>query len=95
MLIKKTKNTGLKHLNDFKAFIEYLNDMDDNYKNIEKYHPNRQCKTLIVFDSLIADTLSNKKLNKALTELFIRSRKLIISLVFITQSHLAVQNISD
>ena len=95
MLINKTKNTGLKHLNDFKAFIEYSNDMDDNYKNIEKYNPNRQCKTLIVFDNLIADTLSNEKLNKALTELFIRSRKLIISLVFITQSHLAVQNISD
>ena len=96
MLINKTKkNTGFKHLNDFKAFIEYSNDMDDNYKNIEKHNPNRQCKTLIVFDNLIADTLSNKKLNKALTELFIRSRKLIISLVFITQSYLAVQNISD
>ena len=95
MLINKTKNTGFKHLNDFKAFIEYSNDMDDHYKNIEKYNPNRQCKTLIVFDNLIADTLSNNKLNTALTELFIRSRKLIISLVFITQSYLAVQNISD
>ena len=69
--------------------------MDDNYKNIEKFNPNRQCKTLIVFDNLIADTFSYKKLNTALAELFIRSRKLIISLVFITQSYLAVRNISD
>ena len=30
----------MKHLNDSKAFIEYSNDMDDIYKNIEEYNPN-------------------------------------------------------
>ena len=58
--------------------------MDDIYKNIEKYNPNKKRKILIVFDNMIADILSNQKLNPIVTELFIRSRKLNISLVFIT-----------
>ena len=44
----------------------------------------------MVFDDMIADMLSNKKLNPIVTELFIRGRKLNISLVFITQSYFAV-----
>ena len=47
-------------------------------------------KILFVFDDMIADTLSNKTLNPIVTELFIRVRKLSISLVFITQSYFAV-----
>ena len=39
---------------------------------------------------MIADMLSNKRLNPMVTELFIRVRKLNISLVFITQSYFAV-----
>ena len=54
--------TGLKHFNDLKAFIEYSNDMDDVYKNIEDYNPNKKRKILILFDDMIADTLYNKKL---------------------------------
>ena len=64
--------------------------MDDIYKNIEGYNPNKKRKILIVFDNMIADMLSNKKLNPIVTELFIRGRKLNISLVFITQSYFAV-----
>ena len=60
--------------------------MDDIYKNIEEYNPNKRRKILIVFDDVIADMLSNKKLNLIVTELFIRGRKLSISLVVITQS---------
>ena len=45
---------------------------------------------MVVFDDLIADMLSNKKLNLIVTELFIRGRKLNISLVFIMQSYFAV-----
>ena len=41
LLIKKKESTGLKYLNDSKAFIEYLNDMDDIYKNIEEYNPSK------------------------------------------------------
>ena len=40
LLINKRKSTGLKCLNDSKAFIEYSNDTDDIYKNIEEYNPN-------------------------------------------------------
>ena len=64
--------------------------MDDIYKNIEEYNPNKKRKILIVFDDMIADMLSNKKLNPIVTELLIRGRKLNISLVFITQSYFAV-----
>ena len=58
--------------------------MDDIYKNIEEYNPNKKCKILIVFDNMIADMLSNKKLNPIVTELFIKDRKLKIALVFTT-----------
>ena len=64
--------------------------MDDIYKNVEDYNPNKKRKILIVFDDIIADMLSNKKLNPIVTELFVRGRKLKISLVFITQSYFAV-----
>ena len=81
LLINRTESTGLKYLNDSKAFIEYSSDMDDIYKNIERCNPNRERKILIVFDDMISDMLSNKKLNPIVTELFIRGRKLNISLV--------------
>ena len=64
--------------------------MDHIYKKIEEYNPNKKRKILIVFDDMIADMLTNKKLNPVVTELFIRGRKLNISLVFITQSYFAV-----
>ena len=65
-------------------------DMDYIYKNIEEWNPNKKCKILIVFDYMVADMLSNKKLNPIVTELFIRDRKSNIYLVFITQSYFAV-----
>ena len=64
--------------------------MDDIYENIEEYNPNKKRKVLIVFDDMIADMLSNYKLNPILTELFIRGRKPSISFAFITQSYFAV-----
>ena len=64
--------------------------MVDTYKNIEEYNPIKKRKILIVFDDMIADMLSNKKLNSIVTELFIRGRKLNISFVFIDQSYFAV-----
>ena len=66
--------------------------MDDIYENIEEYNPDNEQKILIVFD-MIADMLSNKKLNPVVTELLIRGRKLNISLAFITQSYFAVPKI--
>ena len=46
--------------------------MNDIYKNIEDYNPNKKRKILIVFDNMIADMLSNKILNPIVIELFIR-----------------------
>ena len=51
-------------MNDSKAFVEYSNNMDDFYKNIEKYNPNKKHKILIVFDDMIADILNNRKCNQ-------------------------------
>ena len=86
LLVNKQESTGLEHLNDYKAFIEYSNDMDHIYENIEEYNPKKKCKILTFFDDMIADkTLSNKKLNPIVTESFITSRKLNIFLIFITQ----------
>ena len=89
-LINIREKVGLKHFNDPKAFLEYSNDMHDIYKNIDEYSIDKKRKILIVFDDMIADMINNKKLNSIVTELFIRGRKLNISLVFITQSYFKV-----
>ena len=58
--------------------------MQDVYKNIDEYNIDKEHKLLIVFDDMIADMINNKILNSVVTELFIRGRKLITYLVFIT-----------
>ena len=70
--------------------MEYSNDMQDVYKNIEDYNPIKKRKVLIGLDDMIADMINNNKLNPIVTELFIRRRKLNISIVFITQSYFKV-----
>ena len=89
--IKKREDAGIKHLEDSNAFIECSNTMKNIYENIDDYNPNRKRKILIVFDYMIADIMTNKKIQAIIKELFIRSRNLNISLVFITQSYLSVQ----
>ena len=84
-LIHKRKKVGLDHFDDLKAFIEYSNDMQDVYKNIEDYNPRKNRRVLIVFDDMIADMINNKKLDSIVNELFIRGRKNQISVFFITQ----------
>ena len=64
--------------------------MHDVYKKINYYNLNKENKILIKFDDILADMIQNKKLNSVVTELFIRGRKLNISLVFITQSYFKV-----
>ena len=86
-LIKKRENAGLKNYNDPTAFIEYFSTMDDVYSNIDDYNPKRKRKILIVFDDMIADIMTNKRFQAIIKELFIRCRKLNLSLVFITQSY--------
>ena len=89
-LIKKREDAGIKHLNNPNTFIKCSNTMDDVYDNINDYHPSRKRKILIAFDDMIADIMKNKKIPVIIKELFIRCRKLIISLVFITQSYFSV-----
>ena len=89
-LINKREKVGLDHFKDPKAFIEYSNDMQYVYKNIEDYNPNKKRKILLVFDDMIADLINNKKLNPVVTELFIRGGKLNISIVFVTQSYFKI-----
>ena len=89
-LINKRESTGLKNFNDLKPFIEYSNDMQDVYKNNDEHNIDKERKILIVFDDMIADMINNKKLNSIVAELFIRGRKLNISLIFITQSYFKV-----
>ena len=83
-LVNKREKVGLNHFNDPKAFMEFSNDMQDVYKNIEDYNPIKKLKILLAFDDMIADMINNNKLNPIVTELFIRGRKLNISIVFIT-----------
>ena len=89
-LINKREKVGLDPFKDSKAFMEYSNDMQNVYKNIEDYNPGKKRKILIMFDDMIADMINNKNLNQVVTELFIRGRKLNISIVFITQLYFKV-----
>ena len=60
-LINKRERVGLNHCGDSKAFMEYSNNMQDVYKDIEEYNP-RKNRKVIVFDDMIADMINNKKL---------------------------------
>ena len=87
LLIAKREKAGIKNLNDKNAFIEYSNTMDDIYENIEDYNKKRKRKFLIVFDDMISHLMPDKKSQQVLKELFIKCRKLNISLSFLTQSY--------
>ena len=66
--------------------------MDDVCENINDYDLSRKRKNLIVFDDMIAEIMTNKQFQAIIKELFIRCRKLYISLVFITQFYFSVPN---
>ena len=89
-LINKHEKVVLDHIKDPKIFIEYPNDMQDVYKNIEDYNPSKNRKILIIFDDMITDMINNKRHNPVVTEIFIRCRKINISSIFITQSYFKV-----
>ena len=58
-LINKREGVGINHFNDPKAFIEYSNDMQDVYKNIDYYNVDKEREILIVFDDMMADMINN------------------------------------
>ena len=82
--INKLENCGLKRLKDPEIVIEYSNNMQDVYENIEGYSPDQKCNVLIVFDDIIANMICNKNFYQIVTELLIRERKLNIPTFFIT-----------
>ena len=86
-LINKREQAGIKNLNDPHVSIEYSNDMNDVLENINNYNKNRDKKALIIFDDMIADIMRSEKFKAIVKELFIRCRKLNISIGFITQSY--------
>ena len=73
-LIKTLEEVDIDQFNDPKAFIKYSSYMRDVYKNISYYNPYKENKILIVFDDMIANMISNKKLDSIVTELFIRGK---------------------
>ena len=89
-LIKKREGAEIKDLHGPSAFTEYSNTMDDVYNNIDDYNPKIKRKIFIVFDHMIADIMTNNRFQTMVKELFIRCRKLSISLVFITQFYFKV-----
>ena len=86
-LINNREQAGLKNLNDPHAFIEYSDDMNDVLDDINNYNKNRNKKVLIVFDDIIADIEYNKNFKRIIKELFYRSRKINLSIVFTMQSY--------
>ena len=83
-LINNHEDVGKSPSKNPKAFIEYSDDMQDVYKNIKKYNLDKENKVLIAFDDMITGMINNKKPNSVVTELFIRGKKIKISIVFIT-----------
>ena len=94
-LLNKRESTGLRNFNDPKAFIDYSNDMHDVYKNIDEFNIDKESKILIVFDDMIVYMINNKNLNSIVTELFIRGRKLNISLLLLHNHILRFQKMLD
>ena len=86
-LINKREQAGIKSLNDPHAFKEYSNDMNDVLDDINNYNKNIDKKVLIIFDDMIADIMRSETFKAIVKELFIRCRKLNISIVFIRQSY--------
>ena len=64
--------------------------MYDVYENIDEYNQIRKIKILIVFDDMVADFMTHKKVQAIIKELFIRCRKVNTLLVLITQSYFSV-----
>ena len=93
ILIDKKEKAGINFNNDPNAFIEYSNSMDGILPNIEDYNKKRRREVLIIFDDMISHVMSDKKAQKILKDLFIRCRKLNISLCFLTQSNFSVPKV--
>ena len=84
VLISGTEKVEIRKLKNQKVFIDYSQTIDAVYESLEDYYPTKRRKVFIEFDNIIADMEANKKLSPVITKLFLRGRKLNISLVFIS-----------
>ena len=84
MLINGREKVGIENLKNPKAFIHYSRKIDSFYENLEDYNLTKKRRVLPVFDDMVTDIESNKKMSPIVTELFLRGRKLNISLSFIS-----------
>ena len=87
LLINRREKVGIEILKNPKASINYSKTIDDVLENLEDYNPTKKRRVLIVFDDMIANIESNKKLSPIVTELFLGGRDLNFSLDFISQSY--------
>ena len=94
-LINKREKVGLNHFNDPKAFMEYSNDMQDVYKNIEDYNPIKKRKILIAFDDMIADRINDNKLNPIVRNCLLEVENLIFLLSLLHNHILKCQKMLD
>ena len=62
MLINEREKFGIENLKNPKAFIDYSQTIDYVYENLEDYNPTKKRRVLIVFDNMIVDMESNKKI---------------------------------
>ena len=90
LLIDNREKAGINFNNDPTAFIEHSSSMDDILPSIEDYNKKRKRKVLIIFDDMISHVISDKKTQQILKDLFIRCRRLNISICFLTQSYFLV-----
>ena len=88
-LINKREKVGLNHYEDPKVYW-MLKWNARFYEDIQECSLGKKHKVLIVIDDMIADMINNKKLNPVVVELFVRGRKLNISIVFIIWSYFKV-----
>ena len=79
LFINGREKVEIWNLKNPSAFIDYSQKIDDVYENLEYHNPTKKRRVLMVFDDMIADMKSNKKLRPIVTELFLRGRELTIS----------------
>ena len=101
VMIKMKKKRNLKYSKKLQIIVIIQENLEDqlicnlNYKvpqeiPVNIYNGSTYDYHFIVFDNMVADMINNKKIYSVVTKLFIRGRKLNISLAFITQSYFKV-----
>ena len=73
--------------------MDYSQTIDDVCENLEDYNPAKKRRVLLVFDDMLADTESNKKIKSLVTELFLRGKEVNVSFAFISQSYIKCLNL--